>query len=151
MPGYDLLDAQSGAGLLPWSWAAERLTNAHNYWLATTRPDGRPHAMPVWAVWLDQRLYFSTGRRSRKARNLSASPHCVVGTERADEAVIIEGTAEPVGDPARLRPFYDAYKKKYDWDMESMNEPIFVVRPRIVFGFTEADLRGSATRWVFEE
>ena len=44
MPGYGILDAQSGKGLLPWSWAVERLSDGHNYWVETTRPDGRPHA-----------------------------------------------------------------------------------------------------------
>ena len=47
MPGYGILDANSGKGLLPWSWATERLAKARNYWVATTRPDGNPHAMPV--------------------------------------------------------------------------------------------------------
>ncbi len=28
MPGYGILDAASGKGLLPWSWASERLTRA---------------------------------------------------------------------------------------------------------------------------
>jgi pyridoxamine 5'-phosphate oxidase-like protein len=150
MPGYDLLDASSGTGLLPWAWATERLTNSHNYWLATTRPDGRPHAMPVWGVWLDGRFFFSTGGRSRKARNLAANPTCVVSTERADEAVVVEGACAAVNDPAQLRPFYAAYNAKYQWDMEAMGEPIYAVRPQVVFGFTEADLRGSATRWVFD-
>ena len=46
---------ESDEGLLPWSWAVERLESARNYWFGTTRPDGRPHAMPAWAVWLDER------------------------------------------------------------------------------------------------
>jgi len=52
MPGYGLLDAAQGAGLLPWSWAVERLQRSHDYWVATVRPDGRPHVMPVWGVWM---------------------------------------------------------------------------------------------------
>jgi hypothetical protein len=38
MPGYGLLDAAQGTGLLPWSWAEERLESSHDYWLATLRP-----------------------------------------------------------------------------------------------------------------
>ncbi|HEU4760074.1 MAG TPA: pyridoxamine 5'-phosphate oxidase family protein, partial [Dehalococcoidia bacterium] len=60
MPGYGI--SEDDEGLLPWAWAEERLAKSHNYWVATARPDGRPHAMPVWAVWLDDRLYFSTAR-----------------------------------------------------------------------------------------
>ncbi len=47
MPGYGLLDAAQGTGLLPWSWAVERLERSHDYWMATLRPDGRPHAVPI--------------------------------------------------------------------------------------------------------
>ena len=49
--------------LLPWSWAEERLTAADNFWFSTARPDGRPHAMPAWGVWLDGGLYFEVARR----------------------------------------------------------------------------------------
>ena len=75
MPGYGISD--SAEGILPWSWAAERLSQAHNYFVATARPDGRPHVMPVWGLWLDDAFYFSTGASSRKARNLAANPRCV--------------------------------------------------------------------------
>ena len=34
------------------------LEQAQFYWLATARPDGRPHVMPILAVWLDGGLYF---------------------------------------------------------------------------------------------
>jgi hypothetical protein len=35
-------------------------------WLATVRPDGRPHVMPVWAIWVDDAFYFVTGTTTRK-------------------------------------------------------------------------------------
>lgn len=47
--------------LLPWSWAEQRLVRAQNYWIATTRPGGRPHCRPVWGVWLPDGFWFSTG------------------------------------------------------------------------------------------
>ena len=72
MPGYGILDAEAGAGLLPWSWAAERISKSHNYWLATTRLDGRPHVMPVWGIWLDD-IFFELRRLHRKRRR---SCHC---------------------------------------------------------------------------
>jgi nitroimidazol reductase NimA-like FMN-containing flavoprotein (pyridoxamine 5'-phosphate oxidase superfamily) len=72
MPGYGI--SESAEGMLPWSWAEERLSDSRNYWVASTRPDGRPHLMPVWAVWVGDALYFSTARTSTKARNLFASP-----------------------------------------------------------------------------
>lgn len=52
--------------LLPWSWATERLVAARNYWIATTRANGRPHCRPVWGVWFEGvGLYFSTGSLAR--------------------------------------------------------------------------------------
>ena len=151
MPGYGLEPADGGKGLLPWRWAEERLAAAHNYWVATTRPDGRPHVMAVWGLWLDGAFYFSTGRESRKARNLAANPYCVVCTERADEAVIVEGVASEATDPADLRRFAAAYKEKYHWEMDPEAGPYFVVRPAVVFGFIEHgdQFTQTATRWTF--
>ena len=150
MPGYGILDAQSGKGLLPWSWAVERLSDGHNYWIATTRPDGRPHAMPVWGVWFDNRFYFSTGEQSRKARNIVENPQCVVGTERGTDAIVVEGTAELITDEAVRKRFAEFYSEKYQWHMTGFGEPIYAVRPPVVFGLT-LGLAETATRWVFDE
>src|ERR687885_452744 len=74
MPGYGIVGPTEGSGLLPWSWAEQRLVASRNYWLASGRPDGRPHVMPVWGVWHQRSLWFSSSRGSRKARNLAADP-----------------------------------------------------------------------------
>ncbi len=147
-PGYG--DFLGTGDLLPWSWAEERLAASHNYWVATTRPDRRPHAMPVWAVWLDCRLLFSTGPRSRKARNLAANAACSITTESAADAVIVEGDAVVI-DPAELGAFVAAYKVKYDWDMSGNEGPIFAVAPRVAFAFAEFPEKapGRPTRWHF--
>jgi hypothetical protein len=60
MPGYGIAGQTEGSGLLHWSWAAERLTAARNYWVATAWPDGRPHVMPVWGMWDDSTLWFTS-------------------------------------------------------------------------------------------
>ncbi|HZS08115.1 MAG TPA: pyridoxamine 5'-phosphate oxidase family protein [Blastocatellia bacterium] len=153
MPGYGILAADEGSGLLPWSWATERLEGARNYWLSTTRPDGRPHAMPVWGVWLDDRLWFSTGKESRKARNIAANPNCVVCSDFGDEAVIIEGVVESITDPVLYRQFAEAYEAKYQWDMEGFAEPLYAVRPATTFAFISrtSEFTGSATRWRFDK
>jgi len=84
---------------IPTSWAKvrRRLEQARNYWIVTSRPDGRPHAAPVWGVWLDGRLWFSTSPASVKARNLAADPRVVVHLERADTVP----WRLPTGDRAR--------------------------------------------------
>src|ERR1700754_5101834 len=89
MPGYGMPTGTKG--LLPWTWAEERLRRSHNYYLMTVRADGAPHAMPVWGIWADERFYFSTGATSVKARNLAANASCVVCTDKPAEAVVVEG------------------------------------------------------------
>ena len=152
MPGYGIADAAASKGLLPWKWARERLTKSHNYWIATTYPDGRPHVMVIWGLWLDEKFYFSTGGQSRKARNLAANPRCVISTEKSAEAVIVEGVAElipVVYDPAFLKKFIRLYKKKYDWKIDGNEGNIYAVHPRMAFGLFEKDFTGAATRWQF--
>ena len=153
MLGYGL--PQNKKGLLPWSWADQRLKKSHNYWITTVKPDGSPHTMVVWGLWLDGAFLFSTGRQSRKARNLADNPKCVVCTEHAHEAVIVEGTAELTGVLVR-REFLKKYQPKYKFDMSgmekdilSLKEPVFAVRPRVVFGLYEKKFVSSATRWKF--
>jgi pyridoxine/pyridoxamine 5'-phosphate oxidase len=94
VPGYEV--SAKKTGLLPWKWAAERLKKSRQYWIATTRPDGAPHLMIIWGLWLEDAFWFSTGATSRKARNLAGNPKCVIGTDNAAEAVILEGTVEAV-------------------------------------------------------
>ena len=92
MPGYGL--PKGTKGLLPWGWAEQRLKKSHNYWITTVRPDGSPHTMIVWGLWLDGRFYFSTGRQSRKARNLAANPACTsAGVEQRADLVSQPGLA----------------------------------------------------------
>ncbi|MDQ3146483.1 MAG: pyridoxamine 5'-phosphate oxidase family protein, partial [Actinomycetota bacterium] len=73
MPGYGIWGPTEGRGVLPWSWAEERLASSHRYWVASVGPAGQPHAMPVWGVWLTGSLWFSTGGRSRDRDGPSAS------------------------------------------------------------------------------
>jgi hypothetical protein len=47
MPGYGIQGPDEGSGLLPWSWAEQRLTASRNYWVTSLWPDGRPHSMPL--------------------------------------------------------------------------------------------------------
>src|SRR6478736_10300243 len=108
-PGYGF--PKSSKGLLPWSWAEQRLRKSHNYWITTVKPEGTPHTMVVWGLWLDGAFLFSTGSQSRKARNLAENEACVVCNEHAHEAVIIEGVAGLASLPVR-REFLKKYQRK---------------------------------------
>jgi len=111
MPGYGL--PEGNKGLLSWSWAERRLKKSHNYWITTVKLDGSPHTMVVWGLWQDGCFLFSTGSKSRKARNLAQNSNCVVCTENAGEAVIIEGVARFVTDTPTLQRVVDLMNAKY--------------------------------------
>lgn len=143
----------STTGLKHWSWAVERLAKSHNYWIATSRADGRPHLMIVWGVWLDEALWFSTGCHTRKAKNLGENPNCVIGTEQADEAVIAEGTAAPTNDQAQIKRVIAAYNRKYGGNLEPLLESsdslLFRMALRVVFAQDEhaENFAEAVTRW----
>lgn len=151
MPAYGLLGPDEGRGLLPWSFARERLQASRCYWLSTVVPGGRPHAMPVWGVFEREAFFFSTDGTSRKARNLAADPRCVVTTDAAAEAVVLEGRAERVDDVDLLAEIAGAYTAKYPMGFPP-DSHVFGVRPEVVFAFVEAheEFAGSATRWRFD-
>ena len=92
----DLADMpkEPSQGLKPWSWALERLEKSHNYWIATTRPGGRPHLMVVWGVWWEEAFWFSTGPNTRKAKNIASDPHVVIATEKAGAEMLLEPDRE---------------------------------------------------------
>jgi hypothetical protein len=149
MPGYGIVGENEGDGLLAWSWAAERLAAAKTYFLSTVRADRRPHVMVVWGLWLDDSFLFSTGRGSRKAKNLAANPHCVVCPDGAEEAIVVEGSAEEASDPELLARYAAAYLAKYRVDVAGGTDPVFRVRPRLVHGLIEKSFTRSATQWRF--
>jgi uncharacterized pyridoxamine 5'-phosphate oxidase family protein len=155
IPGYGL--PKSKKGLLPWKWAEDRLKKSRQYWIATTRPDGRPHVMVIWALWLNGHLYFSTGKETVKARNLARNPNCTMCSENAAEAVVLEGEVQTEKDVEVIRDFIGRYEKKYKWKLGEMAEgllslkdPVFFLRPKVGFGLWEKKFSTSATRWLFD-
>jgi pyridoxine/pyridoxamine 5'-phosphate oxidase len=148
--GYGIATAE--AGQLPWAWAAERLAAARNYWIVTTRDDGRPHAMPVWGLWLDDAVLFSTDPQSVKGRNLDARPDLVIHLESGDETVIVEGRAERLPGAELPSEFVDAYDAKYGHRVDTSNPAFgfYRVAPERVLAWQEADFPTSATRFVRE-
>src|SRR5262245_66009420 len=86
--------------LLSWGYVEDRLRAASNYWLLTVGPDARPHARPVDGVWVEGALCFGGSPETRWVRNLTANPSASVHLSSEAEAIIVEGTAEYVSDPA---------------------------------------------------
>jgi nitroimidazol reductase NimA-like FMN-containing flavoprotein (pyridoxamine 5'-phosphate oxidase superfamily) len=146
-----------------WAEARRGLAEAEWYWLATVRPDGRPHVMPVLAVWLEGALHFSTGATSRKGKNLARDAHCVITAGRDPLHLVVEGEAAKVSDEARLHRVTEAYASKYGWQVTvrdgtfygdgapTAGPPpyeVYEVMPTTAFGFGTDESLG-ATRWRF--
>lgn len=136
-------------GLLPWEFVAEGMRGDRNYWVSTTLPDGRPHARPVWGVWLDDTFHCGGDEHTRWARNLAAGSEIVVHRESGDDVVIIEGTAgklaEGSADPELVERLDSAYEEKYG---VRHGTPFWAVHPRKVLAWS--DYPADATRWEFE-
>jgi len=143
IPGYGVPETTEGT--LPWSHAVERLERAKNYWIGTASADGRPHAVPVWAAWLDGALYFGVGPRSM--RNIAANPRVTVHLESGDDVVIVEGDVEPFADPdGTIFPrLADAMAVKYDYRPDEPGG--YVLRPRAAYAWSS--FPADATRWRF--
>jgi hypothetical protein len=111
----------------PWAQARDRLANPEpdrTYWLATARPDGRPHPVPLLGLWLDDAFYFVTGDTTRKGKNLTADPRCVIAASSTSPPpldVVLEGGARNVTAQATLQRVADAYRSKMDWPLEVRN------------------------------
>jgi PPOX class probable F420-dependent enzyme len=153
MPGYGTLDAAEGTGLLPWTWAVEHLAESHDYWLATIGDGGRPHVMPVWGVWMGDALWFSSGLRSRKARNLDADDRCSVTTDDPRNPVVVEGRARRCTDAREIETFATAVDRKYGTDYgagfyDPATNGVYRVTVERAFGLLESDFTGSPTRWT---
>jgi len=155
------------ATVTPWAEVQERLTDGGTYWLATVRSDGRPHLVPVGAVWLDDALYFTTGQGTRKEKNLAHNSHCVLTLSSRGFDLVVEGDAAKMTDEARLQRLADVYSSPANgWPVTvrdgAFDAPfsapttgpspyeVYEVTPMVAFAFgTEEETVNRATRYRF--
>lgn len=145
-PGFPSGYGLTGKDLLPWSWAVERLLASRNYWIVTTRADGRPHAMPVWGLWHDDGVLFSSSPSALKARNIARDPRIVVHLESGDDVVILEGEAKRMHIDADVA---DAYESKYGFrpTIDDSDAIWLALRPSRAFAWRETSYPHTATRY----
>ncbi len=150
-PGYGIPREPGDAG--SWDAIAQKIAASRNYWIASTRPDARPHVMPVWGVWLDGQLLFSTDRASRKGRNIAARPDIVVHLESGDDVVVLEGAPSEAAEAELLARYVDAYDAKYAVrpDPGDPTTITYAFRPSVAFTWLESDFIATAARWTFDE
>ena len=138
--------------LLAWDTVDARLAAAHHYWLATVRPDGRPHVIPSDGLWLDSRWYFGGSSTTVKHRNLLANPRAALHLDDAQSAVIVEGRCEiqtPSAEGARRLVAESQAKYGYAPPVEAYLSGVWTLLPVRAMAWTRLDL--DATRFVFTE
>jgi len=159
-----------GYAELPWDrprgvLAAGSLGPEVTHFLGTTRPDGRPHAAGIGAIWMDGDLYFTSGPGARKARNLAVTPACTISARLDGIDLVFEGEAARVTDQGTLERAASVYREG-GWPAEigegaftgPFNAPSAGPPPwhlyrfmfHTVFGVATAEPYG-ATRWRFSD
>ena len=142
--GYGVGDPQYGFEPIGWSWVADQMSEARSYWIATNRPGGPPHVVPVWGVWLNDEFHFFTDPDSLKARNIRRDSRVVVHLESGDDVVILEG--ELVSHPATAE-IVSAYEVKYDMSFGEDPGDVYTLNVSKALAWTESDFPKTATRW----
>ena len=151
--------------LTPWATIRDRLAEGGPTWLATVRPDGRPHVVPVGALWVDGAYYVTTGQGTVKGNNLDHNPHCVITLSNRGFDIVSEGEAVRVKDVSKLervaRAFADQGWPAYVHDgvldapySAATTGPapydVYEVAPSVVFAFgTGEDDINRSTRYRF--
>jgi nitroimidazol reductase NimA-like FMN-containing flavoprotein (pyridoxamine 5'-phosphate oxidase superfamily) len=167
VPAAELHAGFSSEGATPTDWAEGRrlIDEAEVFWIATVRPDGRPHVTPLLAVWHDDAMYFCTGPDERKAKNLKQNPQCILTTgqnELDGLDVVVEGRAIEVGAGAELEHVANTYESKYGarftapegtWfglsdAIRAGKALVYRVTPATILGFVKGE-QFSQTRWRF--
>jgi Pyridoxamine 5'-phosphate oxidase len=155
---------------LPWSRARDVLAAGPpgpeiTFFLGTSRPDGRPHAAGVGALWDEGELYFTSGAGTRKARNLAANPACTISVRLEGIDLVLEGEATRVTDAETLERLAGRYRDG-GWPAEVAGDaftapfsapsagpaPWYLYRLRLhtAIGVATAEPHG-ATRWRFRD
>jgi hypothetical protein len=157
-----------GLDPIPWSRALEALESTdpdtQRSFIATTRPDGRPHLAGIGALWDQGKVYFVSGPGTRKSRNLVENDTCAISMSLTGMDLVIEGRAERVIDDETLTRVATRYGDQgwparvedgaftYDYSAPSAGPApwdLYVVAPTTVFGVLSAE-PGGATRWRFD-
>jgi len=155
-----------GYAPLAWSRALKQLEagTATSYWLATTKPEGRPHVAAVGALWVDGKIYFTSSPKARKGRNLAANPNCVLSVSLKGLDLVVEGKAVRITDRPTLLRLAQRYAAQgwpasvsgealtAEYSAPSAGPPpwnLYLVRPATAFGVATAEPWG-ATRWRFQ-
>jgi len=141
-----------GGAMIAWSACVDRLRAAEAYWLATVKPDGSPHVVPVWGVIVEDDLYLTTGApNTAKVRDLATNPSISIHLDGINDALIVHGRAVACRPDAKLgASLAAAFAAKYDdyapAPTEWAADGLHLVEPRVMLAWRDMP---TATRWRF--
>jgi pyridoxamine 5'-phosphate oxidase-like protein len=135
-----------------WDKVESWLERDRYYWLISSRPNGRPHSVPLWALWFNRYLYYNMSPETVTSRNLYLNPYAIAHPQDAKEAVIVEGLVDQP-DPSTLDEVATEYERRFDFTLDPTDPkaPIYRLTPLIVRAWWAGDVRGTAVRWKFDE
>jgi hypothetical protein len=142
-------------GELTWKAVAEWLAPSRSYWLGTTRPDGSPHAAPVWGVVVREVFYLYSERHTVKARNVERDQRVVIHLEDPEDVLIVYGHLVDLGNPDSRPDVLDALANKYNRDGDRAYLPttdpafdvLWALRPIRAVGWRLSDFDASQWHW----
>lgn len=80
----------------------QRLRTEPTVWLSSTRPDGRPHVVPVWFSWDGSVFDLFSKPHAQKVRNLREHPDVMLALGKPEaewDVELVEGTATVLDAP----------------------------------------------------
>jgi general stress protein 26 len=98
-----------------WRALEARLGRQKEIWVATVRRDGRPHLTPLWFVWLEDKIWISTGTATQKFTNMRGNQSVALALPDPLNVAIIEGEAH-VAARSDIDKLADYFFNKYEWD-----------------------------------
>ena len=133
-------------GMLSWSFVEEQMLDPKQYWLSTTKPNGLPHAIPIWGIWFESKLFFGGGPNTQNRKNLEHNSNIVAHTESGSNVVIIEGSVKIEEKEDVIQEIIKLYKEKYDMDHPP---PFWRVDPKKVLAWKIDEFADTPTKWIF--
>jgi PPOX class probable F420-dependent enzyme len=106
--------------------ALQKLEAQKVIWIASVRPDLRPHLAPIWFVWLGGHFYIGTDPHSVKVHNIQLNPQVVLALEDGTHPLICEGQARLLSAPLPVA-LKAAFLAKYEWNLDQETQYFQVV------------------------
>lgn len=98
-----------------WHTIEGRLGREATIWIATVRRDNRPHLVPVWFVWFNDKIYIAASSYSQKYTNLRYNQKVSLSLADPYNVVVLEGEAH-AANRQTTDLVAEHFMDKYEWD-----------------------------------